>query len=317
MLITPYLSFMTVFRRTLALRQRHGMYLLLLTICLLSVRCGVDPGQTARQQTFLHQGVERSFLYYAPKDLPPNAPLVLVFHGFTSNAQTIMDYSGYNQLADQHGFAVAYPQGSIDAQGNTFWNVGYDFHADSGVDDLDYVAQLLPFLQETYQLSTRNTFAVGMSNGGELCYLLACQEASRFRAIATVAATMMSQELDRCQPATEIPLLSIFGTADQTTRYQGDAANQDGWGAYAGIPSVIDFWAGRIQADTLIRDTLPDLVVEDGSWVQHEQYRHTLTGPGFDFYKIVGGGHDWPGAWGNQDINASDLTWAFFAAHLD
>ena len=28
--------------------------------------------------------------------------------------------------------------------------------------------------------------------------------------------------------------------------------------------------------------------------------------------KIVNGGHDWPGAWGNMDIIASEVIWQFF-----
>ena len=34
------------------------------------------------------------------------------------------------------------------------------------------------------------------------------------------------------------------------------------------------------------------------------------------FYKVSGGGHDWPGVWGNKDINASDEIWKFFKQHL-
>ncbi len=29
-------------------------------------------------------------------------------------------------------------------------------------------------------------------------------------------------------------------------------------------------------------------------------------------YKVIDGGHDWPGVWGNMDINASELVWNFF-----
>jgi polyhydroxybutyrate depolymerase len=34
------------------------------------------------------------------------------------------------------------------------------------------------------------------------------------------------------------------------------------------------------------------------------------------FYKVDGGGHDWPGSWGNGDINTSDEIWKFFKHHL-
>jgi len=29
-------------------------------------------------------------------------------------------------------------------------------------------------------------------------------------------------------------------------------------------------------------------------------------------YKLVGGRHDWPGAWGNMDVMISEEIWKFF-----
>ena len=30
-----------------------------------------------------------------------------------------------------------------------------------------------------------------------------------------------------------------------------------------------------------------------------------------EHYKIINGGHDWPGSWGNMDIDASSIIWNF------
>ena len=35
------------------------------------------------------------------------------------------------------------------------------------------------------------------------------------------------------------------------------------------------------------------------------------------YYEVVGGGHDWPGAWGNMDINAGEEAWLFFQKYID
>ena len=35
------------------------------------------------------------------------------------------------------------------------------------------------------------------------------------------------------------------------------------------------------------------------------------------YYEIIGGGHDWPGAWGNMDINAGEEAWLFFQKYID
>ena len=66
---------------------------------------------------FLHDGLNRDYIYYAPTNLPVDAPLVFVAHGFTGSAQGMMSYSGMNAIADQNGFAVCYPQGTTDSWG--------------------------------------------------------------------------------------------------------------------------------------------------------------------------------------------------------
>ncbi|MBT7752172.1 MAG: esterase, partial [Porticoccaceae bacterium] len=91
------------------------------------------------EKTFPHQGLQRTYWLHLPADLKPDAPLMVVIHGYTSAAKYIMDYSKMNDIADREGFVVVYPQGTVDLRGNTFFNVGYDFHKDSDVDDLDFI----------------------------------------------------------------------------------------------------------------------------------------------------------------------------------
>ena len=86
---------------------------------------------------------QREYIYFAPTGLKENAPLLVVLHGFTSSAQKIMNYSRFNQLAKKHQFAVVYPQGSTDDNGNTFWNVGYDFHKNTNVNDIGFLISLV------------------------------------------------------------------------------------------------------------------------------------------------------------------------------
>ena len=69
-------------------------------------------------------------------------PLVIVMHGYGGDANSIRNYSEMNQFADQYGFAVCYPRGTVDDGGNRFWNVGYAFHPNETVDDVSYLTQL-------------------------------------------------------------------------------------------------------------------------------------------------------------------------------
>ena len=58
---------------------------------------------------FPHDGVERTYKMYKPKNLAPGAPMVFVLHGMTSNS-TWSYLAGFNELAEEHGFLAVYPQ---------------------------------------------------------------------------------------------------------------------------------------------------------------------------------------------------------------
>ena len=152
----------------------------------------------SEERTFSHQGLERTYHLYLPENLIISAPLVVVMHGYTSSAKNIMSYSKMNEVADREGFAVVYPQGTIDTEGNAFFNVGYEFHQTSKIDDVSFIRELVLYLREEYQLSKKNTFATGMSNGGDMSYLLACTASDLFSAVAPVAGVMMKEILDNC-----------------------------------------------------------------------------------------------------------------------
>jgi hypothetical protein len=122
---------------------------LLLTACALLPGRAADSHPSARgwpwksgAQTLIIDGRERTFLLDVAEHLQPGAALLLVFHGFTDSAQGVRRTSGFTALAENHGFVAAYPQGTCDARGNTFFNVGYSFHEVEKVDDVRFAREL-------------------------------------------------------------------------------------------------------------------------------------------------------------------------------
>ena len=204
----------------------------------------------SEEKIFSHNGLERSYHLHIPQDLEDKAPLVVVIHGYTSAAENIMSYSKMNEVADREGFAVIYPQGTIDSQGNAFFNVGYEFNNHSKIDDVSFIRELVIHVRDTYQLSEKNIFATGMSNGGDMSYLLACTSSDLFKAVAPVAGVMMKKTLDNCNPKKPIPVFEIHGTNDKISLFEGDIENKGGWGSYYGLPETIQFWADKHNLDT-------------------------------------------------------------------
>jgi polyhydroxybutyrate depolymerase len=277
--------------------------------------CSYNKAQ-AQYTDFDHNGIDREYIYYEPVDLDEQAPLVFVMHGYTGDANSIKNYSDMNQFADQYGFAVCYPRGTTDGGGNRFWNVGYAFHQNQTVDDVGFLTELAQYLQLTHGLNPDYTFATGMSNGGEMCYMLACQSYNTFKAVAPVAGMILTDILNECADSPPIPIFEIHGSQDDVTPPSGDPNNNDGWGAYPSIPFTINYFSEKNECTTVVTETLPDTDFSDGSYVLSEKHLNGINNNEVWYYKVVGGGHDWPGAWGNMDINAGEEAWLFFQKYI-
>jgi polyhydroxybutyrate depolymerase len=230
---------------------------------------------------------------------------------------------------------IVYPQGTVDTRENTFFNVGYDFHAESTVDDVAYIRALVTQLQITYRTSSEKTFATGMSNGGDMSFLLACTSSDLFRAVAPIAGVMMKETLESCNPLRPIPIFEIHGTEDQVSLFEGDMKNEGGWGAYYDLPSTISFWVKQHKLTEMDSNQLDDKDMEDGSVITFDRHFVEDNVNEVWFYKVEGGTHTWPGwkmdvkwwknplAWyyvnyemtGNNDIDTSKEVWSFFSKY--
>ena len=271
----------------------------------------------AQYTIFDHDGIDRQYIYYEPTELNEQLPLVFVMHGFTGDANDIKNYSKMNDFADQYGFAVCYPRGTVDSGGNRFWNVGYAFHQNETVNDVGFLTELAVYLQDTQALNPDYTFATGMSNGGEMCYMLACQAYDTFKAVAPVAGMILQVILDECDESPAIPIFEIHGSQDNVTPLSGDPNNNDGWGAYPSIQSTINYFAEKNECTTVVNGLVPDIDTSDNSFIESEKHLNGINENEVGYYKVVGGGHDWPGAWGNMDIEAGEEAWLFFQNYID
>lgn len=272
----------------------------------------IDNGSCVMSLDFYVSGDKnpREYIFYKPESAGSKAPLIFVSHGYGGSADGIMNYSSFIDLANEQGFAVCFPQGQYD--GNTaYWNVGYNFTPNNASDDVQFFVELATYLQVTHDLSPEKTFSSGMSNGAEVSYLLACEASETFAAIAGVAGTMFNGIINNCSATQNVSIMEIHGTEDNVTNYNGDA-NDTFWGPYPGQEEVIDFWVQNNDCQMLESGYLPNTATNDGSEVFVEKYSSSTTNTHIWFYKIEGGGHDWPGSGGNMDIDSAEEIWKFF-----
>lgn len=275
---------------------------LVLFIAFLLVCCGAF----AQVFTTEFEGQERYYKIYLPKDLKPDAPLVMVLHGYGAKIEHV-ENKGFSEAADKYGFAVCYPQGSKDGRGNTCWNVGYPFQADMKVDDAAFLCSLAAKLQKEYNLSKRNTFCTGMSNGGEMCYLLAYCSQKTFAAVAPIAGLTMAWMPEEFKKPARIPIFEIHGTEDRVSEWTGDLENKGGWGAYIPVPDAVHYWVKRNGCTREIVEEMP-IKGKKGHKVIAHRFVGKKNTPQVWLYEVVGGVH----SWFNEDIDTADEIWKFF-----
>ena len=141
--------------------------------------------ERCERYTMKNQGLEREYYLYRPEGLKAGAPLVIVLHGYGGSA--LKGKKAMMDVADKNGFAVCYPQGIKDPKGKPGWNVRYPSQEGMKTDDVKFLIALSKELQKRFDLSPKNTFLTGMSNGGDIIYLIAMRAPKAFKAMASIA----------------------------------------------------------------------------------------------------------------------------------
>ena len=161
-------------------------------------------------------GLKRTYLTYIPRGLPKGAPLVLVMHGSGEDAAQIRIGTGYGfeRLADEHGFAVVYPN-SYAFDWNDCSKVGSFRVNGIEVDDVGFLNTVVDKFITEIGIDRSRVFATGVSAGGFMSMRLALEAPTRFRAIAAVVAMVGSGPLG---PGWLSPAIGAAGRGLAATR---------------------------------------------------------------------------------------------------
>ena len=284
-----------------------------ITVLLLLVGCTFSSfSQQTINASITHDGIQRDYILYIPELYDGNTavPLVLNFHGYGSNAAQQMFYGDFRDIADTEGFLLVHPEGTTFI-GDQFWNVGFP-GLSSNIDDVGFTEALIDELATLYTIDLDRVYATGMSNGGFMSFLLACQLSEKIAAVASVTGSMTQDTFDDCNAQHPTPVLQIHGTDDGVVLYNGNNLSIP-------IADVISYWVDFNNCETTpTTTTLPDVDVSDGSTIEHSVYEDGDNGITTEHMKVIGGGHTWPGsvintAGTNQDIDASMEIWLFFS----
>ena len=266
-----------------------------------------------------NQGRLRTYFLYTPKSYHPNQPmpLVLVFHGDSGSGRSISDVTRFNNLADQKGFIVVYPDGI-----NQKWSLRGN--SQGKVDDVLFISALIDHLKQQINIDSNKVYATGFSRGGIVTQALACKLSDKIAAFASVAGSLPVRLKPNCHPQTPISMMIINGTNDQDVRYEGDDHSQRG--ALVSISDIISFWRSHDQCIShSTSPLLPGTNSSKSSKVKAVQYSSCSGNSEVLQLAVVDGGHFWPGGASTDanlnkfnaqlGLNATQTIWEFFQRH--
>lgn len=270
--------------------------------------------------TVRHDGRERAYRLHVPAGYRPGHPiaLLLALHGGGGNMDIQADDRFYGQItsADQHGYAVAFPNGSSRLPGNKLatWNAGLccGYARDQNIDDVGFLKAVVRDVQSRVDIQSDRIFADGMSNGGMMSHRLACEAADVFRAVAAVAGTDGN---DHCVPARPVSVLHIHAKDDPRVLFTGGSGSESA--THADFVSVADTLERWLQRDSCAPRAERVLEVK-GAYC--DLYRSCKGAAQVQLCVADEGGHSWPGGTkprgggeGSKAISANDVIWQFFS----
>lgn len=282
----------------------------LTVVWLLSVHALPVRAERYVEDSLRVDGRWRRFAMLLPDGLRDGAPLVFVLHGHGGDIWKENPMAG---AARRHGFALCIPLGLKDAKGKNAWNVGYPFQRGWKVDDVKTLCRMARFVQRRYGLSRRNTFMTGMSNGGEMCYLMAFSRQNTFRAVAPIAGLTMEWMYRELEAERPVPLMEVHGTEDRVSEWSGDLEDKGGWGAYMPVPLAVGYWVARNRCTHEVTEQVESIRGEAGNRVVKHRFTGSPWGCDVWLYEVVGGGHTWH----TDDLDTGEEVWSFFSRYVE
>ncbi|CBX91904.1 hypothetical protein LEMA_P046100.1 [Plenodomus lingam JN3] len=307
--------------------------------CSAALPSGLTPGGPSQNITVISKSVigkttQRQFLLH----LPPNfgamndqpAPVILAFHGQLQPAWSMESVTELSKPAFNKDYVVVYPQGlAVQSPG---WLSDPLAPPSSVVDDRIFATEILDHLTSHFCIDESRVYATGVSNGGGLTTLLACDAVFNKRIAAfglVAAATYPDSSLTEplfgkgCQPNIaanrHVPILEFHGLNDSVIAYSGNNGNSP---ASIPVAEFVQSWVtkNRCSGVSPVVKSLEGGTVKETSWSCSGKANVIVH------RAIAGFGHGWPGVAKQADVferlrlgpttwNASKVILEWFGQH--
>ncbi len=281
---------------------------------------------------FSAAGEKGLYIVELPLDESPNHPMPLVIdlHGYSETAELQADITNLGGYGAFNGFITVTPQVNEAVQ---------HWVTTPGSSDQRFLMALIGHLTSTMCVDSHRIFVAGYSNGAFMASALACTDAGKIAAVATVSGI---QAPSGCRPSRRVPVIAFHGTADPFVPYKGGigpAAKK--LPAPTGSGTIGSHLSSKVDQGIQQND-LP-IPAEEARWAARNgcsktPATSTVTNdvtliayrcPGnatVELYRENGDGHIWAGSEAmvaiasevgktTFSISANQLIWKFFENH--
>jgi poly(hydroxyalkanoate) depolymerase family esterase len=192
---------------------------------------------------------------YFPQGLEPGAALVVVLHGCTQSASSYNRGAGWTSAADEHGFALLFPEQQRANNPNLCFNWFSPADAGRGRGEALSIIQMVQDLCSKHALDPHRIYITGLSAGGAMTAAMLATYPDVFAGGAVIAglpfgtASSVSEAFERMRGQATFapdqltglvrsasghsghwPTLSVWhGSSDQTVDVSNAAALVDQW----------------------------------------------------------------------------------------
>jgi poly(3-hydroxybutyrate) depolymerase len=214
--------------------------------------------------TLTFQGRVREYFVHVPPVERPGMAVVMEMHGGggPAIAPGTQILSGWEQIADtealagRQSFYVVWPTGRGPATVWPFylpdwWTCDYKTTScppPGGSNERDFLVAVINNVKLRANVDANRIYATGLSSGGAMAQILACDHSDKFAAVAPLAAGILSQAQEpvynydlraRCNPVRKVPQFYAHATQDTVVPYSEGVTSRGFWLSKLGCSSTV------------------------------------------------------------------------------